>query len=461
MKRLMFAATTSGTGKTTICCGIQRALRNRGLKVQPFKVGPDYIDTEYHFASSNVKSRNLDEFMLPRQEIRYLFSKSAQDADISIIEGVMGLYDGLGASHDECSTSSMSKILDCPVILVIDGRAMAASAAALVLGYRNMDPQVRIAGVIANNVSTKSHFQIIKTAVEKHTGIEVLGHIPKDDQFNLSSRHLGLTPSVEMDGLDEKLEYIASVIERQLDLDRLLEIAETAPVEYDVDRRKGIQKITNVRLGLAYDKAFNFYYQDALDLLEEMGVELVPFSPLEDQALPNNLDGLFLGGGFPEVFAEELSKNQSMREAIFNKSRQGMPIYAECGGLMYLGEWLEDAEERRFEMTKILSGKSVMAKRLQRFGYCEGIAAEENLLGNIGFVLRGHEFHYSDFLSDLESVYHMQKKMTDGSVKKWGGGFQVNNTFGTYLHTHFAGNYDAALHFIKKMESYQNQKGGQ
>lgn len=459
MKRLIFSATTSGTGKTTICSGIQRALKNRGLYVQPFKVGPDYIDTEYHFLASGNRSRNLDEFMLPEEEIKFLFARAAEKADLSIVEGVMGLYDGLGSSYEYCSTASMSRILDAPVILIIDGRSMAASAAALVLGYRDLDPRIKIGGVIANNVNTDSHYGIIKNAIEKHTGIPVLGRIPKDENFSLSSRHLGLTPSVEISGLDEKLDYIAEVIEKYLDLDRLLEIANTDPIKYDRDRRKDIKNITDVRLGLAYDKAFNFYYQDSIELLEEMGVEIVRFSPLSDEKLPENIHGIFLGGGFPEVFAKELSKNRKLLQAIRQKSEEGMPIYAECGGLMYLGDELEDLEKEFFPMTQILSGKSMMSKRLQRFGYCEGIAQEDTILSKKGEVVRGHEFHYSDFTSDEPTVYHMQKKMSDGTLKTWQGGYRKQNTLGTYLHTHFAGDYQMAIRFIQKMEEYRRTKG--
>lgn len=455
MRRLMFAATTSGTGKTTICSGIQRVLKNRGLCVQPFKVGPDYIDTEYHYRASGNKSKNLDEFMLPQEEIKFLFAKSAAQADISIIEGVMGLYDGLGAGHDYCSTASMSKILDCPVILIIDGKSMAASAAALVLGYKNLDPDVKIAGVIANNVSTESHFNIIKTAVEFHTGIPVIGRIPKDEKFALSSRHLGLTPSAEMEGLDEKLNYIAQVIENYLDIDKLMELANMEPIEFQKNRRDEIKDITDVRLAMAYDKAFNFYYRDSMELLEEMGVRIIPFSPLSDEKLPENIHGIFLGGGFPEVFAKELSENQKLLREIQEKSEEGMPIYAECGGLMYLGEELEDLDKNFFSMTKILSGRSMMSKRLQRFGYCEGIAQQDTLLSKKGEIVRGHEFHYSDFISDELTVYDMQKKMSDGTLKKWQGGYCKKNTLGTYLHTHFAGDYRMAIRFIQKMEEYR------
>lgn len=457
MKRLIFSATTSGTGKTTICCGVQRALRNRGIKVQPFKVGPDYIDTEYHFHASGNKSRNLDEFMLPKEEIEFLFAKSASKADVSIVEGVMGLYDGLGARYDYCSTASMAKILDCPVILIIDAKSMAASSAALVLGYMNLDPGIKIAGVIANNVSTESHFNIVKWAIETYTGVPVLGRIPKDEKFTLSSRHLGLTPSVEIQDLDEKLDYIAGVVEKYLDLDKLMEISNKEPIGYDAHRRSRIRDITNVRMGIAFDKAFNFYYQDSLELLEEMGVELVKFSPLSDKMLPENIDGIFLGGGFPEVFAKELSENKSLLQEIKKRSEEGMPIYAECGGLMYLGSELENLDGEFFRMTGILNGKSVMSQRLKRFGYCEGVAEGGSVISERSGSVRGHEFHYSDFISDLPTIYRMEKKMTDGTIKRWGGGYQKGNTLGTYLHTHFAGDYEMALHFIRKMEEYRQK----
>ncbi len=457
MKRIIFAATTSNTGKTTITCGIQRALTKRGLFVQPYKVGPDYIDTEYHFVASGNKSRNLDEFMLPQEEIKYLFAKNAQNADINIIEGVMGLYDGLGASYDYCSTASMAKILDCPVILIIDGKSMAASAAALVLGYKMLDPNINIAGVIANNVSTENHFNIIKNAVETYAGVPVIGRIPKDENFSLTSRHLGLTPSVEMEGLNEKLDYIAEVVEKYLDLDQLLELANAEPVSFDDNRRKKIRSITDVKLGLAYDKAFNFYYQDSLDLLTEMGVEIIPFSPMTDEKLPN-VDGLFIGGGFPEVFAKELSQNKNLLAEIRKKSEEGMPIYAECGGLMYLGKELESLDGEFFEMTGILDGRSVMSKRLQRFGYCEGTAQEETVLSEKEKKVRGHEFHYSDFESEQYNAYEMKKQMSDGKIKIWGGGYQKNNTLGTYLHTHFAGDYDMAQRFVTMMEDFRSKK---
>jgi len=458
MKKIMISATTSSTGKTTIACGLMRALKKRGMDVQPFKVGPDYIDTEYHAKSCGNKSRNLDEFMLPSEEIKYIFGKNSENKDISIVEGVMGLYDGYGASKDYCSSASISKMIECPVILVIDAKSMAASSAALVYGFKNIDPDVKIEGVIVNNVNTESHYSILKQSIEEYTGVPVLGRIPRDEKFGLSSRHLGLTPSFEVEELEEKLDYVASKLEEYLDIDKILQIAENGENIYDKERRKDIRNITNVKLGLAYDKAFNFYYKDNLELLEEMGVELIKFSPLYDEKLPL-CDGLYIGGGFPEVFAKELAANKSLLLDIKEKSRQGMPIYAECGGLMYLGEQVDDLDGNFHQMTGIFSGVSKMQSKLQRFGYCSGKSEQDTAISKKGQIVRGHEFHYSTFESSQENAYEMYKKMSNGDEKIWGGGFATDNTLGTYLHTHFCGDYEIPKNLIRNMELYKTRPG--
>lgn len=456
MKKLMIAAVSSSTGKTTVSCGLMRALKKRNMKVQPFKVGPDYIDTEYHTKSSGYKSRNLDEFMLPLEEIKYIFGKNSQDKDISIIEGVMGFYDGYGSSLDYCSSANISKILSCPVILVIDARAMAASAAAIVYGFKNIDKEVNIAGVIVNNVNSQSHYTLLKESIMKYAGVPVVGRIPRDENFSLSSRHLGLTPSFEIDELDDKLDYVAGKLEEYLDIDKILKIAEGDNNEFDSARRDEIRNITNVKLAIAYDKAFNFYYQDNLDLLEEMGVELVKFSPLEDKQLPE-CDGIYIGGGFPEVFASELSMNKGILENIKQKSLEGMPIYAECGGLMYLGERVEDMNANSYKMTGIFRGTSKMQSKLQRFGYCSGKSNMQTTISDKDQIVKGHEFHYSVFESEMDNAYDMFKEMSNGDIKRWGGGYCTGNTLGTYLHTHFCSDYKISLNFINVMEKYREK----
>lgn len=453
MKKIMISATSSSVGKTTFSCGLMRAITNRGKKVQPFKVGPDYIDTEYHFKASGIKSRNLDEFMLPKEEIKYVFEENSKDKDISVIEGVMGFYDGYGATIDYCSSASISKILECPVILLIDAKAMAASGAAMVYGFKNLDKNVNIAGVVLNNVNTESHYNILKEAIENYCDVEVLGRIPKDEKFALTSRHLGLTPSFEIDKLDTQLDYIASKIEEFVNIDKILEIAERKSLEYDERRRDFLKSTTNIKLALAYDKAFNFYYQDNLDLLEEMGVELVKFSPLEDHNIPE-CDGIYIGGGFPEVFAKELSANKSIRAHIKQLSESGMPIYAECGGLMYLGETVDDLEGNSYDMVGIFEGRSVMKNKLQRFGYCEGSAKVKTPISEISQVVKGHEFHYSVFESKLDNAYNMKKVMSTGEEKLWQGGYLKNNTLASYLHTHFCSDYTIVINFIKNIETF-------
>jgi len=456
MKKIMIAAVSSSTGKTTVSCGLMRALKNRNMKVQPFKVGPDYIDTEYHAKSSGYKSRNLDEFMLPIEEIKYIFGKNSQEKDISIIEGVMGFYDGYGSSLDYCSSAKISKILSCPVILVIDASAMAASAAAIVYGFKNIDKEVNIAGIIVNNVNSQSHYTLLKESIMKYAGVPVVGRIPRDENFSLSSRHLGLTPSFEIDELDNKLDYVAEKLEEYLDIEKILMIAEGDKNEFDSKRRDGIRNVTDVKLAIAYDKAFNFYYQDNLDLLEETGVELIKFSPLEDKKLPE-CDGIYIGGGFPEVFASELSMNTDILKNIKQKSLEGMPIYAECGGLMYLGETVEDMDANVYNMTGIFRGTSKMQNKLQRFGYCSGKANRQTIISGKDEIVKGHEFHYSVFESEMDNAYDMFKEMSNGDIKRWGGGYCIGNTLGTYLHIHFCSDYKISLNFINEMEKYKEK----
>lgn len=451
LKKIMFAGVSSSSGKTMIVSALMRLLKRRKYKVAPYKVGPDYIDPSFHEKACGEISRNLDEFMLEKDELRYLFAGRKQVADIHVIEGVMGLYDGYGYQIDYCSTASMAKILDCKVILILDAKSLAGSAAATVLGYRDLDKDVRIAGVIVNHVSSQSHYQILKKAIEGYTGVPVLGRIPHNSNFALPSRHLGLIPGCELDELDSMFNMMADVVEEYVEVDRILELAESSPLSYDERRRHAVRNITDVRLALARDKAFHFYYEDSLDLLREMGVELVEFSPTCDTALPN-CDGVFLGGGFPEVFAKELEQNRSMKKSIRRFGEDGGVIYAECGGLMYLGTSLLDQERYKYEMVGLLDGKSVMKDRLQRFGYCQGTARQKVVIADFGQQVRGHEFHYSDFETDLPGAFKMEKYQDGTLLRVWEGGFAYKNVLGTYLHSHFCSNYTLALNLIKIIE---------
>lgn len=437
MKKIVIAAASSGAGKTTVTLGIMQALKKRGLTVQPFKVGPDYIDTNYHQAITEVPSINLDSFLIADDNsLASLFQKHAASADIAVIEGVMGLFDGLGVDRDNASTSFIAKCTKTPVILVIDGKAISTSAAAIVAGFNNFDPELQLAGVIVNRVASENHFSLIKGAIERYTNVPVLGYLPKNADVALPERHLGLVPQEEMKELETKWELLGSLIEAHLDMEKLLQISESA-VELPVSKLDfPLPDFAGMKVAYALDEAFHFYYQDNLDLISATGAELIPFSPLNDKTLPE-ADFIYIGGGFPEVFAQQLSQNYAIRQAIFNAHQKGTPIYAECGGLMYLGTSLEVAGQL-YEMVGIFSGVSKMTERLRKFGYCIATPVDATtLLGDTGTTIRGHEFHHSIFETTEKTCLELTK-MRDGVViKKWNGGYQKGNTFASYLHIHF------------------------
>lgn len=446
MKKILIAGTNSGVGKTTISLGIMQALTKRNLKVQPYKVGPDYIDASYHTFITGRASRNLDSYMLDDEKIKYIFKNASKDADISVIEGVMGLYDGFGIDLNSCTSSYTSKTLKSPVILVINGKAMSSSAAAMVLGYKELDKEVNIKGVIVNNVKTKNHYELIKEAIEKYCNVEVLGYFPPNEKFKLDSRHLGLVPSVEIEALTEKFYDLGSEIEKYINIDRLIEISESEEIETSFELNE-LPKFKNKSIAIAYDKAFNFYYKENLELLNQMNIEIKTFSPLYDEIVPK-ADCIYIGGGFPEVFAKELGINKKMRESIKKAHENNVPIYAECGGLMYLGEKLLDLDGNEYEMVGIFEGISKMTKSLKRFGYCDGIAKVDTVFSNKGDIIKGHEFHHSEFNSNEECSYKMVKKRGNKIVDEWYGGYSKGNTLATYLHTHFYNNLDSIIKFV-------------
>jgi len=449
MKALLIAGTNSGSGKTTMTLGILKVLCRKGFKVQPFKVGPDYIDTSWHTHVCGITSRNLDEFMIPDTQLLNSFYHHASNADICIIEGVMGLYDGYGRDPFYCSSAGMAKTLGCPVILTLDGKGVSTSAAAMVLGFQNMDPNLNIAGVLLNNVTTQRHFELIKNAIENYCGIPVLGRLPRLPNIELPSRHLGLVTAVEQSQYDEKWEDLANAVEEYIDIDQLIEVATLKPEnnsgfhvpELIIDQGKGLI------LALAYDEAFNFYYEDNLEFLRSTGVNVVMFSPLRDSTLPET-DLIYLGGGYPEIYAEQLAKNDRLRNEIKEAHDKGIPIYAECGGLMYLGESIEDEQGRIYNMCGILSGHSRMTRSLKRFGYCVAEAIVDTLLAKRGVKLRGHEFHYSEFDTDLAPVFYCTKERDGAELKRWSGGYQVKNTLASYLHVHFGQNPEFILRWL-------------
>ncbi len=440
----VIAGTGSGCGKTTVALGIMRALMNRSLRVQPFKIGPDYLDGGWHHAVTGVASRNLDAFMLPELILNGLFNQVMAEQDIAVIEGVMGLYDGYGTDPNYCSSAAMAKQLGCPVVLLVDGKAVSTSIAATVMGFQQFDPAVNIVGVLINRVNRDSHFQLLKQAIEGYCCIPVLGRLPVMPEVTLPSRHLGLISAQEQVSQREECWIrLAQQIEASVDLDKLLTLTQLSSLpKGNIDSLVDPVMGQGLTLALAEDEAFYFYYPDNLLLLEKAGVTIKRFSPLHDHRLPE-CQMIYLGGGYPEIYAQALSCNHAMHTALRQAQQKGIPIYAECGGLMYLGDTLIDADGVRHGMVGLIAGESQMGDHLKRFGYCEAMALCDTPLVAKGETLRGHEFHYSDFITAQSPVFQCIKwsdpKETLKTVQKsWLGGYQNGNTLASYLHIHFA-----------------------
>lgn len=433
----VLAGTHSGVGKTTITAGILSALKRRGLCVQPFKSGPDYIDPAFHSFVVGKKSRNLDTWLLSDHTVRYLFAENCEEADVAVVEGVMGLFDGFGGTEDIGSTASLAKTLKLPVILIIDGAGMARSAAAMVLGFSTFDQDCHVAGVIVNRVSSKKHYELLKESIERYTNVACLGYVQNNQQIELSSRHLGLIPAAEVVDLEERLAEVAKMVEETVDLDRILELSkmekpETLP--HPVKDKTGFY--TGINVGIALDESFNFYYWDNIELLELLGCNCVFFSPIHDESLPQHLDFIYIGGGFPEVFGKQLSSNKKMLKALSEFHQSGRPIYAECGGLMYLTEAIIDLKGERHLMTGILPGETVMTGKLKHFGYNE-IETDASLTAE-PIQFRGHEFHRSEFIGhQLPPKYHLYKNRYENNETHWQCGYQSQMAFGAYAHVHF------------------------
>jgi len=447
--RVVLAGTNSGVGKTTLTMGLIAALKKRGLTIQPFKVGPDYIDPSYHTRVSGRYCRNLDAWMLAKDAVLELFERQAKLSDISIIEGVMGLYDGL-KNKETGSSAHLAKMLKSPVILVMDAGSMSRSAGAVVLGYKEFDRGVDLRGVIVNNIGSRAHYDSIKTTIEKRTGLPVLGFLPKDKVLVLPERHLGLIPAGERGVLDSFIEKLSGLIEKTIDIDRVIKISRQAEAFPRFTKKLfgGSQRAERVTIAIAKDEAFNFYYQDNLDILVDRGANLVEFKPLGDKRLPEGADGLYIGGGFPELFAGKLSRNISLKNDILKKAKGGMPIYAECGGLMYLAKEIIDFENKAYPMVGIFDASIKMALRLRALGYVTVEALKDNLLCDKGRDIKAHVFHWSylDKSGGKEKYAYRVKKdkdnITSDGLVKW-------NTLASYAHLHFGSDPELAGKFIE------------
>jgi len=437
---LLIAAPSSGSGKTSLTLGLMAAFKRRGLAVAPFKVGPDYIDPGHHAMVCGRPSHNLDSWFCDKQQLHKTFASGSVGADIALVEGVMGLFDGVSGASEEGSSAQIAKWLGLPVLLVVDARAQARSFAAVVKGFADFDPQLRLAGVIANQVGGARHAEMLQEALASIPGLPpLLGWLPRQEDIVLPERHLGLVTAEDLSG--DHGQRLADWIEQHLVLEQIRTLAvssvtaEAAPLSITSEKR--------LRLGIARDQAFCFYYPENLALLEQAGAELVAFSPLRDRQLPENLAGLYLGGGYPELHAEQLAANAGMRQQICETAAAGLPIYAECGGLMYLCRAIDS-----WSMCGVFPAAAKMLPRRRALGYRQVELSANGPLGPPGTRVRGHEFHYSEveMPPDVERCYRLGRRNGEPAAIE---GYRTQNVLGSYVHLHFGSNPQVAENLIE------------
>ena len=454
--RILIAGDRSSSGKTTIVAGLLSALCRRSLEVQPFKVAMDYIDPSYHTWITGRSCRNLDGYLMTEAAIKEIYAHAAESADIAVIEGVRGLYEGYDG--DLGSTAQIAKLLRTPVIFVVDARSITRSCAAIVKGYMDFDPQVEFKGVILNKVGSERHAQKAIKEIERYAGVEVVGVIRRNEEMHLAMRHLGLVPVLEgktrHEGFPERVDKIRQIVEEGLNLDRIQEIAKEAPpmpeVEADLYRQNALGQ--DLRIGVARDEAFNFYYRDNLELMELAGAKVVPFSPVHDTALPQ-VDGIYIGGGYPELYARELSENAGMRQALERAHERDLPIFAECGGLMYLAREIE-WDGACHEMVGLVPGKARRGST-RIVSYVHGTIKRDCSLGKTGEAIMGHEFHHSEMLMDRGAKYAIRLERGTGIKDGWDGMCE-GNLVASYTHIHSASFRGFPANFIKACNSKKN-----
>lgn len=446
-RAFLVAGTRSGCGKTSVSLGLMAAMAESGIRVQPYKGGPDFIDPGHHEAVTGVPSHNLDGWMLGEKTVQELFARHLLGKEVGVVEGAMGLFDGFSGTNDQGSAAQLAKILGIPVILVVDAKGMGRSAAAEVRGYVSFDPGVSFSGVIFNQVGSRRHADLLRESMTAYLPeIPVLGCLPRNDTLSVPSRHLGLVMAHEVAAGQRKTDLIRW-IESSMDVREV--IARLPDISLSPARERDDPRPQKIRVGVAMDQAFCFYYRENLRLLEQAGAELVFFSPLGDKHLPAALHGLYLGGGYPELCAPRLAANTSMRDSVKTFARAGHPVYAECGGFMYLMNHLEDTGGSRHEMVGIFDCACVMCKRFAALGYREVTTTAPSILGPAGSRFRGHEFHYSRLLdSDLpgDGLYTTTDRKGEHPAGK---GLVRGQTLGSYIHLHFASNPELAPAFVR------------
>ncbi|MCX5847285.1 MAG: cobyrinate a,c-diamide synthase [Deltaproteobacteria bacterium] len=464
--RIVIAGTHSGVGKTSVTLAVVAALRKRGFKVQTFKVGPDFLDPSYLTMASERPCYNLDGWMAGRDYVCRLFARASESADISVIEGVMGLFDGADPDSSAGSTAEIARWLDAPVLLVVDVYGIARSIAAVVKGYTDFEAGLRVAGVIANRCGSEGHALWLAESLASASLPPLAGAIPMDGFPHLPSRHLGLVTADTGNLSRPVLNGLADVFEKYASVDTVMEIARRAP-SLDVKSitfpppAGGIEggvktgnRFKRISIGVAYDEAFHFYYRDFFDELEMMGCMLKFFSPIADNHLPEGIDALYIGGGYPEEHAEALAANEEMHSDIRKFSSSGRPVYGECGGLMYLSRTLETKDGVQYPMVGLIPASTRMLDRIKSLAYVEVTLNADSLWGARGTTLRGHEFHYSELTADLTenegwaTAYTVRKRRADDIARE---GFQSGSVLASYTHLHLASRPEALQYFMNKI----------
>lgn len=451
--RLVIGGTASGVGKTTLVVGLTTALRRRGLRVAVFKCGPDYLDPSYHARASGAPCHNLDGWLMGREAVLQTFERATRDADIALVEGVMGLFDGASPRGDVGSTAEIAKWLEAPVVLCVDASGMARSVAAISLGFSRFDPALNLAGIVANHVGSRSHLSLLDKALDQ----PLCGGLPKEPAQAFPERHLGLLSARDPSVTATQLGAWGDLVETWCDLDRLVAIARAAPpLAAPTPSSFGRPQTAPLcRIGIAQDQAFDFYYEDNLARLCEEGAELVRFSPISDATLPR-VDGLYFGGGYPEAHAEALFANAPMRAAVRAFAEAGGPVYAECGGLIYLSKTLTQISGERHDMVGLIDAHVAMRDKLQALGYVEVETQAPSILGGAGVRFRGHQFRYSELQIEADSrpelIYSLRRRRDDKVMPE---GYRHRNVIASYVHAHWASNPMVARSFVRSCHTHQ------
>ena len=458
--RLVVAGVSSSSGKTTVVTGLIGALKNKGFKVKPFKIGPDYIDTGYLSSVSGEDALNLDLWLMGKKNILPSFVDNAADSDIAVIEGVMGLFDG-----GDCSTAEVSKYLKAPILLCVNSEKIGESVSAIVKGFLEFDPEVNIIGTILTKVSGTGHYELLKESIENSTQIPVCGYLLKDDNLAVKERHLGLVTVHEKDFINKFVNSAAMQVRNNFNLDLIIKKASLAP-ELSIDKKDTIyfksnnKAQYNVKVAYSYDRAFNFFYHENIKIMESMGAECSPFSPIDDSYIDPDIDLLVLWGGFPEVFASDLSSNRRLINQIKGLIERGTSVYAECGGLTYLAKNFISGENKKYPMVGALPIDIKLGDKLAGFGYKEAVTRFDTILGKAGTKVRGHEFHYSfEFgkVGDNVRPYKVKRKSGDKESEKLEG-YVYKNVFASYIHLHFLGNLGVINNIFKNINTSKKDR---